>query len=35
MVRSDLRDYDDAYILFRGRTNVRASSNTDRDQKDS
>ena len=35
MVRPDLRDYDDAYILFRRKINVRAPSNTDRDQKDS
>ena len=33
MLRSDLRDYSDAYIVVKGRIYVRATGNTDIDQK--
>ena len=34
MLRSDLCDYSDAYIVVKGRVNVKATPNTDADQKD-
>ena len=34
MLRSDLCDYSDAYILVKGRINVRATANIDIDRKD-
>ena len=34
MLRSDLCDYSDAYIVAKGRINVRATTNTDIEQKD-
>ena len=34
MFRSDLCDYSDAFIVVKGRINVRATANTDIDQKD-
>ena len=34
MLRSDLCDYSDAYIVVKWRINVRATANTDIEQKD-
>ena len=34
MLRSDLCDYSDAYIVVKGRVNVKATPNTDVDQED-
>ena len=34
MLRSDLCDYSDAYIVVKGRINVRATGNTDIEEKD-
>ena len=33
MLRSDLCDYSDAYIVVKGRINVKATANTDIDKK--
>ena len=34
MLKSDLYDYSDAYIVVKGRISVRATENTDKGQKD-